>query len=135
MALTDEEKTKVRRYLGYLNVTAAGSIALGVPSASQPLFIVESSMNRVLPEGESILREYLTELDCIEAQIKESRRKRQSVAQVGDVKMRGAEELDVLYEELGTWACRLSDLLAAPINPQSELHRRIYGATSVAYPT
>lgn len=128
MALSDEEKQKVRRYMGYLGTSNAGTIALGIPQASQPLFIVESQMNRLLPEAEPHLREYLSELECIDKQIKEARARRLKFAAVDDIKFRGGEEMDLLYEEYDLWVARLSDLLAAPINPFSEVHRRINGS-------
>lgn len=131
MALTDVEKQKVRRYMGYLGTENAGTIALGIPQASQPLFVVESQMNRLLPEAEPILREYIEELECIDKQIKTARGRRIKVARVGDVYLRGGEELDLLYEEYDMWVARLSDLLAAPVNPFSEVHRRISGGGGI----
>lgn len=131
MALNDEEKQKVRRYMGYLGTENAGTIALGIPQASQPLFIVESQMNRLLPDAEPILREYLTELECIDSQIKQARTRRLKIARAGDVHFRGGEEMDLLYEEYDMWAARLSDLLAAPINPFSEVHKRISGGGGI----
>jgi hypothetical protein len=127
MALTDVEKQEVRRYLGYLGVTLAASIQLGIPAASQPLFIVDSALNRLLPEAEPMVREHIEELKCIDEQIKDARRTRLQVSQVGEIKIRGGEELDLLYEEYDLWASRLSDILAAPINPFSELHQRVSG--------
>lgn len=135
MALTDEEKQAVRRYLGYLGVGTAASIQLGIPAASHPLFIVESAMNRLLPAAEPDVRECLTELKCIDTQIKEARRRRLKVSQVGDIKFRGGEELDLLYDEYDNWVARLADILAAPINPYSELHKRISGVIRVNVPT
>lgn len=132
--LTDEEKQAVRRYLGYLGVGTAETIALGIPAASQPLFIVEGAMNRLLPAAEPDVREFLNELKCIDDQIKDARRRRTRVAQVADIKFRGAEELDILYDEYDTWAARLSDVLGAPINPHSELHKRVCGTITVNVP-
>ena len=40
--LTDIEKQDIRRYLGYLGVSTSATIALGVPAATQPLFILDS---------------------------------------------------------------------------------------------
>lgn len=133
--LTDEEKQAVRRYLGYLGVGTAATIALGIPAASQPLFIVEGAMNRLLPVAEPDIRECIEELKCIDEQIKAARRSgRVKLSQVSDIKFRGGEELDILYDEYDTWTARLSDLLGAPINPHSELHKRICGTITVNVP-
>lgn len=134
MALTDEEKQAVRRYLGYLGVGTAATISLGIPAASQPLFIVEGAVNRLLPAAEPDVRECLTELKCIDDQLKDARRKRTRIAKVGDIHFRGADELDILYDEYDNWAARLSDILGAPINPHSELHKRIGGTIHVNVP-
>lgn len=131
MALSTEEQQKIRRYMGYLGVGLAGSISLGVPSATQPQFILDNAMNRVLPETEPIIREYLIELECIDDQIKQARRTRIKVAKAGEIELRGQEEIDTLYEEYDNWVSRLSDILAAPINPFSELHKRIGGQSRV----
>jgi hypothetical protein len=133
--LTEEEKQACRRYLGYLGVGTASTIALGIPAASQPLFIVEGAVNKILPAAEADVRECLTELKCIDDQIKGARRSgRIKISQVSDIKFRGVEELDVLYDEYDNWAARLSDLLGAPINPHSELHKRICGTITVNVP-
>ena len=67
--LTPEERERCRYHLGYLNITEQVALSLGFPSASQLGFILESSMNNLLPEGEPGVRRALQELDCIEDQL------------------------------------------------------------------
>ncbi len=46
--LTEDEKNLVRYFLGYLiNNANAGSIQLGFPRASEPMFLVEQAMNMI----------------------------------------------------------------------------------------
>ena len=47
MALTPQERERVRYHLGYLNTSLAGSIQYGLPRPMQTLFVVEQAMDYV----------------------------------------------------------------------------------------
>lgn len=123
--LTREEKADVRRYLGYLDTAMAANISLGIPSASQPMFIAEGQMERLNADALAHVREYLQELRCIDKQIKEARSRRLKLSKVKGIEFRADLEIRDLYQEYGRWTMRLSDTLGAPINPYSELHQEI----------
>jgi hypothetical protein len=69
MALSDEEKARIRYHLGYLNVTAAASFHLGVPAALQTTFMIEGAWDKLLSPAEGLVRTLLCRLDQIEEQV------------------------------------------------------------------
>ena len=69
MALSDEEKARIRRHLGYLNVSAASTFNLGVPAALQTTFMIEGAWDKILYASEELVRTDLCRCDQIEAQV------------------------------------------------------------------
>jgi hypothetical protein len=69
VALTELERVKVRKHLGYLNVASVATFALGVPANIQTQFVIEPAMDLLLPQAEGIVRQYLEQLDAIEFQV------------------------------------------------------------------
>lgn len=69
MALTQDEKVRVRHHLGYLNVEEVATFALGVPANVQTQFMIEPAMDKVLVAAEEKLRSLLGQLDAVEFQI------------------------------------------------------------------
>lgn len=122
MAFTDQEKDRILYFLGFPNwASLAQSIQLGYPAASQPMFLVFDSFNRMRPEAEGTIRHVLCELESIECQISDAR-KRLRAKVVGEVEMNPAER-GALYQELRAWTQRLSDTLGVVPNPYSQ---RVY---------
>lgn len=124
--LTDPEKERVRYHLGYLNVSIATAIALGVPDASQLQFIVEAAMNNLLVDAEPGVRRAIQELDCIEDQLSAFRSSLE-VSQAGNTKMRGPEALMELEQQYRWWGQRLADTLGTPTNPFSMTWQQLGG--------
>lgn len=118
MPLNADEKERVRYHLGYLNISQQTALGLGFPSASQLQFIVESSMNEVLPESEKTVRRAIQELDCIEDQLSTFRTSLE-VTKSGNVGIRGPEAFAELERQYGWWSGRLADNLGVPLNPFS----------------
>ncbi len=69
MALTQDEIVKCRSHLGYPNVSAVATYALGVPAAMQTTFMIEGALVKVLAQAESRLRDLLAKLDRAECKI------------------------------------------------------------------
>ncbi len=69
MALSDEEKARIRAHLGYLNVSAVATFNLGVPAALQTTFMIEGAWDKILQPADVLVRKYLCQLDKIEAQV------------------------------------------------------------------
>ncbi len=115
MALTNEERERVRYHLGYLSTAPAPSIQLGVPRATQALFLVESAMNNLLPEAEPRVRQVLSILDGIEAKLVESQ-ERLAATKVGEIELNGSEG-ELLDREYSRWRSRLARHLGVYVNP------------------
>ena len=135
MALTVEEKARVRYHLGFINISTPLAISLGIPDASQLQFIVESAMNNILREAEPGVRRCIQELDCIEDQMS-SFRTSLEVSQAGNTKLRGADAFIELEQQYKWWGQKLADTLGTPINPFSMAWQQLNpGGGGVIEPT
>jgi len=117
-AFTDEEKTEILRFLGYPDwQSVASSVQLGYPAASQPMFLLVDAFNRISPTGRARVRSDMSELECIERQISQSRDRMRAV------KLEGLEfnqgEAGQLRQELQFWTMRLEDDFGVKRNPYS----------------
>lgn len=116
--LTDDERDGVLRFLGYPNWAAlAGSIQLGYPAASQPLYLVFDGFTRIRPESRARLREDLCRCLALEAQIASSAA-RVKTSKVGEVEMR-SDEFEELTKRLDFFTKRLADTLGVVPNQAS----------------
>lgn len=66
MSFTEDEKVRIRKHLGYLNVQEAQTFQHGFPAGVQTQFIIEGAMNRLLASAEAAVRDTLARLDEIE---------------------------------------------------------------------
>lgn len=98
MALTDTEKSQIRRWLGYPDINRLHHPGL------------EGAMLAVSTEGEVIIREILAELTVINTQIAADRTKSQ-VTRVEDVYFSGSDGLESLREDARRLVCDLAALL------------------------
>lgn len=99
-------------------------LALGVPTAGAYSFMIERALNLILPEAEPRVREVLAELDCIEAQLSEVKR-RLGTSRVDNLHMRPREEIEDLEDLFLHWCDVLSDITGIGPNPFSFRHRRM----------
>jgi len=114
----DEEKDGIFRFLGYANWRRlAQSIQLGVPSASQPFWLVLDAVIKISPESRARIRRDLKRALDVECQIEDSN-SRVRTASVGDIKM-NRHELDDLLRRLEYWTIRIADGLGVEINRHS----------------
>ena len=117
--LTDEEKNRALHFLGYPNLSQLEqSIQLGIPAASQPLFLVLGAFDRLTEGGCASVREDLCQLESIENQLG-SARSRMRASALGDLKLNGSETA-MLRKELTFWTRRLADDLAVVPNPYAQ---------------
>jgi hypothetical protein len=121
VALTEEEKARVRHHTGYILLDPVPSITLGVRALGQPQFLVELALNRVPESAVGLIRRYIAELDSIEDQLSDARR-RFKAEKLGEITLR-ADETDMLEREYARWAKRLADDLGIPLNQYSERFR------------
>lgn len=120
MPLSLVEKARVRRALGYLQVTNGTSLQFGVPLPTQFLFIVEDRMDQVMePEGIELVREDLARAEATRDQLFEAQQ-RLSAKRVGNIET-NPEELSALYGQLRFWAGQLAESLGVPAHEFSWL--------------
>ena len=116
--LNDIEKARVRRHMGYPEVTAAASIQLGIPKPSQLYFLLEQAMELLMPLAVDRVRDLLNVLDNIEQQMIDAQCKLQ-VDSVGDISLAGTKDskarlgTDRLEMEYIRWAKRLADVFGS----------------------
>lgn len=112
--------------MGYLQVAPAAALTYGIPSPIQTLFLLESAMDRILPDAENRVRKIIQVLDDIECRMLDGQN--YLVAdQLSDITIR-KDNIDKLEDEYGRWASRLADIMGSPLYPGSERFRRLFGA-------
>jgi hypothetical protein len=121
MALTEEERQKVRYHLGYMSVTAAVQITYGVAKPAQTLFLVELAMNNLMPVAEDKVRQLIGILDGIECRLVDAQ-ERLAASSIDQLKMR-ADEPDALEHEYYRWGGRLADTLGVPFYAYSNRYK------------
>lgn len=125
--LSEEEKYNILYHLGYLVANPTGSIQLGVPAASQPQFLVNTQMERIPQPAIGRVRSILSELEDIERQLSEAR-KRMRAAKLGEITLRQAGEsatveTDALEHEYDRWGNRLANILGCPYYPYAKRYQ------------
>lgn len=115
--LSDEEKARIRYYLGYPVAVDVSTMTLGIPAVSQTLFIVEGQMNKIPEAAVGLVRNCLVNLENIEAKLSEAP-EYFPAARVDGVELRDNHP-QKLNEELRVWALKLAELLGAPVNAYS----------------
>lgn len=121
MANLDEHlRARIRHHLGYLQTEPSSSIALGFPAASEAGFLVERAMSNVLREAVQIIQRSVAELDDIENQMSEARKRLKAIS-IGNLRLRGSNnektEIDLLQREYDRWQKKLADDLGVTPNP------------------
>jgi len=125
VAISEQERSRIRHHLGYPSFSSlAQAIQLGYPAASQPLFLVDDSFNRLTQGGEDAVRRDLCECEAIEQQISQART-RFKASELGDLKV-NHEEPNMLRRELTFWRQTLASDLMVVINPNAPTE--YYGA-------
>lgn len=125
MGLTKEEKVRVRAHMGYGNYTSASTFSLGTPAAVETAFIIEPAMDRLLPEAEPMVREYLGRLDEILSQYAGTNENLQ-VDELGDIKLRSDHD-KALWKRFCLWQGLLANALGVPPNPYTKTQGSVEG--------
>ncbi|TXH58680.1 MAG: hypothetical protein E6Q97_01430 [Desulfurellales bacterium] len=120
VALTPDEKSRVRRHLGYPETTSVSAYAMGIPTTVQGMFLVDSAVDHLEDSAADRVRNLLAILDGMEQKILKAICTL-TVESVGDIRMRGAQQgmtgTDLLEREYRRWAQRLADCLGVPMYP------------------
>jgi hypothetical protein len=112
---TDHEKSRIRLHLGYPNVTAIATFQLGLPAAIEPLFILESAMNLIIPGAEDTVRNIIAMCDKIEAQMIDDL-ELLAVDAVDEIKVR-SDEQEKLVQRYIYWTNALAQQFGVMRNP------------------
>lgn len=139
MALTPQEREKVRYHLGYPSTAQMASIQLGIPRPIQSLFLVEQAMNLLIADAEIRVRQMLAKMDLIESKLLEQVTDDHLAAiRLEDLYLRarsagggGNTEGELLEEEYQRWGWRLADELGVPVYPYSKRYRVNGGSVPV----
>ena len=109
MALSAEERARIRRALGFVNVTEGSALAYGTPLNAPLLTIVERRMDTLTAAGETLIREDLGHFEAARRQIGTAilRLKAESIKDVTT----NPKELDQLKEQLLWWSRQIADNL------------------------
>ncbi len=113
--LSSVQKVKIRHHLGYLQVSAVATFALGTPAAVETQFIIEPAMDKVLQEAVPELERHLSILDQIEQQGLDDL-ELLAVNQVGEIGVNQGEQA-ALLTKYNYWADSLANLLGVMRNP------------------
>jgi hypothetical protein len=113
--LSAVQKVKIRHHLGYLNVAASATFALGVPAAVETMFIIESAMDKVLPEALPEVDRHLGILDGIEQQMLDDL-ELMAANQVGEISINQKEQAQ-LTQFYNRWVDSLANVLGSMRNP------------------
>lgn len=112
--LSDEEKARIRYYLGYPVAVDVSTMTLGIPAVAQTLFILEGQMNKIPEAAVGLVRNCVAVLDGIEMQLVEAQGYFAAARVDGvDIRDNHPQKLD---EESRKWTMKLAELLGAPIN-------------------
>lgn len=115
MALTEQQRIRVRYHMGYLQVADAYTFVLGSPASVETTFIIEGAMDRLLEHAIPLLLQIVDTLDRIECQ-KVDDLENMAVESIGDIRINLKEQRQ-LVSEYDYWVATLSNMLGCPRNP------------------
>lgn len=115
MAVTEHDRNRARKHLGYGGVQQSATFVLGVPAAVETAFMVEGAFPRLLPSAERQFIEALDKLDETERLIFESMSSIET-SKVGNIEL-NQKAFEKFIERYRFWQGTVSNLLQIPPNP------------------
>lgn len=128
--LSEDEKARVRRHLGYPEVSTNVVYTAGLSTPTMALAMIESAMTRLSVEGVGRVRELLDVLDMLEKKMLKAACY-VTVNRIGDIEMRpanGMQGTDLLEKEYIRWMKRLADCIGVAPHPFSS---KVSGSSSM----
>jgi hypothetical protein len=119
LPLTDLEKAKVKKHLGYPVVNTAAGMSFGIPIPLQTLFIVDSAVTFILEAVVPDVRNILNVMDGIEQKMVDGQ-DFLPASKVDDISVR-PDHIERLEDEFARWGWRLANLIGAfpyPLSPR-----------------
>ena len=122
MPLSSADRARARYHLGYLGVSPAPSIQMGIPRAMETSFLIENSFDVLMEDQVPRVVSILDFMDKIEAQEKDgiSRLRAEKL----DTLTLRADEEDALNREYCKWGYKLAGILGCQPYPFSERYQR-----------
>lgn len=114
-ALTQEERARIRYHLGYPNVQAYATFALGTPQAFEGLFAIDSAFDKVNMYALPTVRELMAKCDETEQQMFEFQPDLE-VSKVCDIELR-SDAQQRLRDQYDWWRNALANQLGVYCNP------------------
>lgn len=119
MALSAEERARIRAHLGYTNVRDPAA-QFGVPHVTRFQQTLELNFSELDPAGEKTIREALCELDRLDERRKQLTDSALEFQQTGSVKYQDpGVAFALLDQQRDYWRGRLADALDSFPNPTS----------------
>lgn len=115
--ITEEEKNRARHHMGYPEVEAVSTFALGVPAAMQTNFMIEGAMQRInaSPGAVERFRQLLCRMDGVENEL-ECGMDLASVDRIDTIEVR-SDRVNELGKYYRYWQTSLANLLGIVPNP------------------
>jgi hypothetical protein len=113
--ISEEDKSRARRHLGYLGVSESATFDIGIPAGVQTQFSIEAAFNKLLPSSEAAFRMNLDRLDAIECQIAEGTESLE-VTKLGNLELR-PDAFEQIMKRYAYWQGNLANLLSVMPNP------------------
>lgn len=110
MALTEDQKRRVRLHMRVAQVAQTGTIAGGVPVLTQYTHSVETALSELLPSGETTVIALLDELDAARASTS-THYARAGVLKIEDIELSGNDH-SALAAKRDVYAGLVADLAA-----------------------
>ena len=126
MPLSSADRARARYHLGYLGVSPAPSIALGLPRMQQTSFLIENSFDVLMEDQVLRVVAILDTMDAIEKQMVDAL-SRLRAEKLDTLTLRGDEE-DALEKEYCRWGYRVAGILGCVPYPFSDRYMRNAGA-------
>ncbi len=119
VVFSQDEKASMLHHLGYPQVNAVSMIALGMPAAGEPLYLILNALSKVRASAAARIRRTLGVLEGLEA-ARVSAIQRLKASEVEGIVL-NPDELQKLGNEQEFWRRRLADDLGVPVNPSGYL--------------
>jgi hypothetical protein len=126
---TLEIRAKIRRHMGYPNITMVQTFFIGNPAAMEANFIIESAMNAVIASAEFLAVEMVEKLDKI-ANIIFDDSDTLVAGKVGDIEI-NPKQFEQLLDRYQFFQGELGNIIQAFPNPFDMRFRRMSGGGGI----
>jgi hypothetical protein len=113
--ISEHNKNRARKHMGYGAVQQSATFQLGVPAGVQTAFMIEGAWARILPSAEDEFVRILNRLDTTEEQIFEDT-ENLAALKIGNIEL-NPKEFEQLIQRYRYWQGQLANMLQVAPNP------------------